>query len=175
MPMCCNDRMSRTIFFLVGALLLDSATAGCVGDKSAVRAEPRFKIIGEEAYDRTTNLTWQRCSAGATWDRKRGCIGDPKMMSLADAKQLAANAGKPWRLPTIQELYSIVEPRCSNPAIDPEVFPGVKSLGEGAPYWSSSKINEMPRLFYYLDFMSGEADGHTKGFSLAVRLVRGGK
>lgn len=97
-------------------------------------------------------------------------------MSLDEAKEYAHKLGGGWRVPTIEELYSIVEQKCSSPAINLEVFPSVKGLGEGAaPYWSTTKVKEIPSLIYYIDFLSGEADGHTKEFAMAARLVRGGK
>jgi hypothetical protein len=45
-------------------------------------------------------------------------------------------------------------------------------MSEGAPYWSSSKIEDLPMLFYFIDFWDARTDGHTLKFSLAVRLVR---
>ena len=96
-------------------------------------------------------------------------------MSLNEAKEYAQKLSGGWHVPTIEELYGIVERKCSDPAINSEVFPNVEDLGEGAPYWSTTKIKGMPSLIYYIDFLDGSADGHTKGFSMAVRLVRSGK
>lgn len=96
-------------------------------------------------------------------------------MGLCEAKEYAHKLSGGWRVPTIDELYGIVEQECSNPTINSEVFPSVKSLGESAPYWRVTKIKEMPSLIYNIDFLTGEADGHTRGFAMAVRLVRSGK
>lgn len=125
-----------------------------------------------EAFDRETELTWQRCSAGTTFKESAGCVGSPKLMTLADAIDFASQKGEGWRVPTIEELYSLVEHDQDNPAINTAVFPSVKGSSEGAPYWTVTAIEDLPMLTYFVDFMSGRVDGHTQGFSMAVRLVR---
>lgn len=125
-----------------------------------------------EAFDKRTKLTWQRCSAGVTWKEGVGCIGSPKLMSLEDARQFARQAGEGWRVPTIEELYSIVDQESENPAINSAVFSDIRDLGEGSPYWSVTQVKEMPMLIYFVDFMNGRVDGHSEGFAMAVRLVR---
>jgi Protein of unknown function (DUF1566) len=172
-------RMERHIACFVTVITIclnaTTATASCEKSRSASTPTSRFTLIEDKAYDQKTKLTWQRCSVGATWKKGAGCIGRAKLMNLTDATKFAKLVGNDWRVPTIEELYSIVERRCKNPAINTAVFPNVKDLGEGAPYWTSSKIEEIPPLVYYIDFLNGDADGHTKGFSLAVRLVRNNK
>jgi hypothetical protein len=93
-------------------------------------------------------------------------------MSLSAAKEVALNLAGGWRVPNIDELYSIAELNCSRPSINQEVFPSVTEMSEGAPYWSDSVIEDLPMLYYFIDFWDARADGHTPEFSLAVRLVR---
>lgn len=50
-----------------------------------------------------------------------------------------------------------------------------KNLDEGSPYWSTSRMEKMPTLFYYVDFMNGQVDAHSEGFVMAVRFVRNTK
>ncbi|MBI5592040.1 MAG: DUF1566 domain-containing protein [Deltaproteobacteria bacterium] len=164
-----------TYFVVAVCLNSDVVLGACDKNKSASTPTSQFILREGEAFDQKTKLTWCRCSVGTTWKKGAGCVGAVKLMSLEDAKQIAQKLGGGWRIPTIEELYSIVEQRCTNPAINSEVFPDVKNSGEGAPYWSVTKIKEMPSLIYYIDFLSSEADGHTKGFPMAVRLVRTGR
>lgn len=159
------------IAYLSSGLVL----ADCNKQQSPKAAASRFILNKGEAFDKVTKLTWSRCSVGGTWKQGTGCVGSPKLMSFEEAKHFASQAGSGWRLPTIKELCSIVEQGCENPAINSIVFPDIRDLGEGAPYWSVTRIEEMPMLIYYVDFMSGRVDGHSEGFVMAVRLVRNPK
>ncbi|WP_428035949.1 DUF1566 domain-containing protein [Amphritea sp.] len=146
--------------------------AACDEDFAESSPSSRFVLNGGEAYDQQTKLTWQRCSVGTTWTSDEGCVGKVKLLGLNKARQSAQQLGGGWRVPTIQELYSIVEQRCFNPTINSTVFPAVTNVGEGAPYWSDTPVEEIPSLIYFIDFIDGAIDGHSKGFPLAVRLVR---
>lgn len=153
----------------------DFAWGACDKGKTASTPSTRFTLNEALAFDQITKLTWNRCSVGTVWKNGK-CSGTAKLMRLDEAKEYAHKLGGGWRIPTIEELYGIVEQKCSSPAINSEVFPNIKDLGEGAaPYWSTTKSKEIPSLFYYIDFLSGKADGHTKGFAMATRLVRGGQ
>ncbi|ODC04596.1 hypothetical protein BFW38_14725 [Terasakiispira papahanaumokuakeensis] len=125
-----------------------------------------------EAFDPKTNLIWRRCSMGTTWQAGSGCVGSPASLSLEAAQHAARQAGEGWRVPTIDELYSLVDEDRENPAINTTVFPDITATSEGAPYWSVTPVQGMPRLIFFVDFMSGQVDGHTQGFALAARLVR---
>ncbi len=96
-------------------------------------------------------------------------------MSFNEAKEHAQKQGNGWRIPTILELYSLIENTCTAPTINSVVFPDIKDWAEGAPYWSNTYIKEMPSLIYYIDFQNGHVDGHTENFFMAVRLVHSGK
>jgi hypothetical protein len=165
-------RMSLACIFVAAYCSSGLVLGACDKNKTATTPSSRFTLNEGEAFDQRTNLTWSRCSVGTTWKNGK-CVGTVKLMSLGEATKYAHQLGGGWRVPTIEELYGIVEHRCSNPAINTEIFPGVRNLGEGSPYWSTTKIKEMPSLIYYVDFLTAEADGHTKGFAMAVRLVHG--
>ncbi len=169
-----NPIMKKIITFLALTSWLSSGAVLAACDESIAASTPssRFVLNGGEAYDPQTQLTWQRCSVGTTWTSDEGCVGKVKLLGLDKARQSAQQLGEGWRVPTIQELYSIVEQRCFNPAINARVFPAVTNLGEGAPYWTDTRIEEIPSLIYFVDFIDGSIDGHSQGFPLAVRLVR---
>ena len=165
-------KLVALVAVVITCLSSGSVLADC--DKQQLRkaASSRFVLNNGEAFDKVTKTTWCRCSAGTTWKEDVGCVGSPKLMRLEEARHFAKQAGDGWRVPTIKELYSIVEQECENPVINSIVFPDIRDLGEGAPYWSVTRIEEIPMLVYYIDFISGRVDGHSQGFAMAVRLVR---
>lgn len=147
--------------------------ADCDKQPAGNAADSRFVLNKGEAFDKETKLTWHRCSAGAAWKEGAGCVGTPELMCLEEARSFAKQAGNGWRVPTIKELYSIAEQECENTAINSIVFPDIRDFGEGAaPYWSVTRVENMPMLVYYVDFIHGQVDGHSDGFIMAVRLVR---
>ena len=77
-------------------------------------AGPRYEAIdAASVYDRFTQLTWQKMVAPDfhTWQG-------------ADDYCNALNAGSPpWRLPSVQELATIVDERLASPAVYGAVFP----------------------------------------------------
>ncbi len=169
--------MKKVIKIFMFFTCINSSTALAACDEKIVESSPSSSFIlnGGEAYDQKTELTWSRCSLGTTWMDGAGCVGTVKLMRLDEAKRTAQSLGADWHIPTIEELYSILEQKCTEPAINTTVFPSVKNFSEGAPYWTDTRIEDIPSLIYYIDFFNGGIDGHTKGFPLAVRLVRSGK
>ncbi len=166
--------MVRPMACLVIFLLLypGFAFGDCHAPGSGNAPTARFKLTGGEALDLTTELIWSRCSLGTAWKKGMGCIGAPKAMTLEEARGHVQKLGKGWRIPTIEELQGIVERECSKPAIDSAVFPDVKRSDKGSQYWSATRMDKLPTLFYYVDFMNGEVDAHSEGFVMAVRPVR---
>lgn len=163
-----------TLVLGFGAVLAGQlAIANCVDYDAQQALTQRFKVNHELVLDTKTQLTWQRCSVGTTWSADNSCRGEVDAMSLSAAKKLAQSLNDGWRVPTIHELYSLVEPQCRFPAINSAAFPSIQETDEGAPYWTVSTVEEIPILFYFVDFWEGNADGHSNDFSLAVRLVRG--
>ena len=90
-------------------------------------------------------------------------------------KELVKESGQGWRVPSGPELESIVERSCGQPVVDQAVFPDIRPNDEGAAeFWTTNPVG-VAELFYYFDFMTGLADGHNRGFHLAVRLVKTGR
>ncbi|AHJ13571.1 Lcl C-terminal domain-containing protein [Sulfurospirillum multivorans] len=130
-----------------------------------------------EVTDTKTGLIWSRCSLGQVWHKSKGCVGDVELLRRNEAEERVRSLGTKWRLPSIDELLTLVEPRCKSPMINAKFFGKVYNFtGEGAIYLSSSIYLEgdevMPTLFYTIDLMNGGVDAHTKSFVGAVRLVR---
>jgi hypothetical protein len=162
----------KKVLALVPVFLLPigAASAGCYD--TARGLQHRFVLNGAEAFDRKTGLTWKRCSLGKTWDGKGGCTGETNFVSLDDARERAKSAGADWHVPSGPELESIIDTGCGTPVVDTKVFPDIPADGDGmAEYWTTNPVGTA-KLFYFFDFMTGAADGHSRGFRLAVRLVK---
>jgi hypothetical protein len=131
-------------------------------------AGQRFEIRGngDRVYDSQTKLIWARCSVGLTW-KDGQCTGTTARFSFAEAQKQAGNG---WRVPTKDELFSLVDPnRKGFPTIDTTAFPDMDELFPW--YWTSTANGES--IAWYVDFK----DGYTSGFismssPFSVRLVR---
>lgn len=162
--------MKKLVLFLCFSSI--AVFAAAEESKTEGLSSLRFILNEGQAYDQETKLTWSRCSAGTNWKASEGCVGAVKLMGLDAALVYAHKFGAGWRVPTIDELYSIIDQRSSYPVINTKVFRTVKNSEEGMRYWSRTHVEEIPSLFYFVDFSDGLVDGHTKRFSLAVLLVR---
>jgi hypothetical protein len=122
--------------------------------------------------DRTTGLEWLRCTAGQRWNGFR-CIGVPKMMSWDQAQQAAASASKElggdWRLPTVDELQTLVCTKCPPPKIDQKLFPDTPA----APFWTNSKAPLSVGRYWTVNFFTGYLlSRNTTTMERYVRLVK---
>jgi hypothetical protein len=75
---------------------------------------------------------------------------------------------KDWRMPTDQELISIVDFSRVNPAIDTTYFPNTQSNW----FWSSSPLADYSYLAWFVDFFNGGSGNDFKDYDYNVRLVR---
>jgi hypothetical protein len=163
------------IRFILAVLLMGmpvrNSIAGCYG-QTETRSQTRFVLRGGEALDTKTGLIWQRCSLGMTWDSKHGCLGEVMSVGLDEAITQAKKLGGNWRVPSGPELESLIDRSCGGPVVDVSVFPDITKDEDGAAdYWTTNPVGTA-NLYYFFDFMSGQADGHTRGFQLSARLVR---
>lgn len=122
----------------------------------------------------STGLMWMRCTLGQTWNGTT-CIGSANLMdwpsSLSAAKNYKLDNYSDWRLPNINELESIAERRCAEPAINENIFPYTR-IGY---YWSSTPVIVDPQrtAASILNFSDGGVYSNPTTNKLAVRLVRG--
>ena len=73
-----------------------------------------------------------------------------------------------WRLPTVTELFGLVDHEKFRPAIDSDAFPGTKSDW----YWTSTDVASSSVYAWLVGFYDGHVgDGH-RSFRAFVRAVR---
>ena len=135
-----------------------------------------FTIKGNTVIDNATNLEWQRCRLGTTWDGS-GCLDDnasgeqyynwEQALQAADSNEL--NGHSDWRLPNIKELASIIEVACSAPPLNLDIFTDMPLT----VLWSSSPYSANIDFAWSLDVQAGYGD-HTllRLTYLHVLLVR---
>jgi hypothetical protein len=118
-----------------------------------------------------TRLIWQRCPLGQNWDGV-GCTGSAQLYDWQSALQTAEShqqdGASDWRLPNRNELASIVESRCFQPAINATVFPDTGPL----VYWTSSQLVAQPGQAWTVQFDHGAVQSANRTAAHAVRLVR---
>ena len=132
LPYCVVDTGQGRVFSDRGQLLkaprAGDAFFGQDGQRRIHRPNYTLSSDGMTVYDRNTGLTWQRSpdtNGDGVLDR-----GDKLTWQQAQARPAALNAAKygaysDWRLPTIKELYSLIDFR----GIDPSGMPGAETSG----------------------------------------------
>ncbi len=162
----------KKIAILAACCLMGTVNAAqtCNADVTATAPASHFTINADNTVtDNTTGLTWMRCSLGQTGSDCSG--GSAVEYAWAEALNEVANDHIGWRVPNINELRSIVELQCYNPAINLTIFPNTVS----SYYWSSSPHASNNGSAWGVSFSNGDALSGHKSNSRYVRLVRGGQ
>ena len=134
---------------------------------------PRYLIKGDTVYDKQANLSWQRCSVGQRWIDGTGCVGTVELFDFRTAQRQASGA---WRLPTKEELPTLVDAnrkaQQKKPMIDEVAFPNTDPKRQW--YWTSDAVGETGG--WYVCFGDGDLfNGYYEKRPFAVRLVRRGQ
>ncbi|GAB4167388.1 MAG: hypothetical protein Kow0020_00210 [Wenzhouxiangellaceae bacterium] len=113
-----------------------------VGERNPTTPSSDFRIVSDGIVEhRTTGLQWARCALGQQFIDGE-CVGDADVLTWSEAQQAVADLNrsgalggyKDWRLPSVDELLSIVE-RCREaPSINPEIFPNTPWTG----FWTAT-------------------------------------
>jgi len=106
--------------------------------------------------DTATGLVWQGEDDDMARDWKK---------AQDYAKALALAGQTDWRVPTVEELWSLANLLKCGPASE---WPGMKS----AHYWSSSTYVEKPQNAWVVYFGSGSINFSNKNNGYRVRCVR---
>ena len=133
----------------------------------------RFAIYGggtasgadDVVFDKETRLVWERSPAPdkqESWDAA---------IVYSYSKAVAKRKG--WRLPTVEELLSLVDPTQSNPTLSVgHPFINVKTDDF---YWSSTLgSSSLPTYAWGYNFGNGDTSNCLKSAKLYTWLVRGG-
>ena len=110
--------------------------------------------------DTKTGLMWEKEGC------KKSLIWNDAIASCNTLNLIKSRGYNDWRLPTIEELFSIVDYSRHDPAIDP-VFE-CKSYG----YWSSTTSAALPSYAWFVNFYSGYVNHFDKAYNYYVRAVR---
>ena len=88
-------------------------------------------------------------------------------VTLAEAEAYAASLGNGWRVPTLDELLSIVDPAKYDPACS--VFPDCPAVET----WTVTRWSGSPLVAYVVNFFDGDGDSAVSVNNLlTVRAVR---
>jgi len=134
---------------------------------------PRFVVLSNwssaAVLDRETGLVWERSPSTVvfTWENAQFHCNQ----SLKVGNRMG------WRLPTIQELASLVDAdpaNTANPRIPPgHPFMGVQSLT--SLYWSATSSATITGLAWVVNFEGGNVLQIGKSFPVFAWCVRGGQ
>lgn len=167
-----------------------------VVSQGALVCQPRFNANGDGTLtDNQTGLMWElqtsTCSGEITcvnnlysWSLS-GSVADGTLYTgfLATLNSDVSSTGTStcfanhcdWRIPTIVELGSIIEPGASgcgsgSPCIDPAFGPT-----QASPYLSSSLVAGQPVDAWGVYFLNGSVSTFYTLYSFYARAVRGGR
>ena len=114
--------------------------------------------------DPATNLIWE--DTLHTTDEKET---HDEAKTYCETLKVSDVAG--WRLPTLNELLTIVDYTRAYPAIIKEF----NHIETGTVYWTSTPYVRSKDEFWGVDFKDGATDGTSKNYSRYVRCVRAAK
>jgi hypothetical protein len=143
-----------------------SDLAACVLDKSTGLAW-ELKTDDDGIHDKDKDYRWGGIGAEATgtgffddWNNLLNATNKEKLCGFSD-----------WRVPTIDELKTLVITNNQGLAIDVNYFANTLA----SPYWSSSTYAKHPEHAQTVDFTNGNSHYYNgyRGNRLPLRLVRG--
>jgi hypothetical protein len=135
----------------------------------ALPAAQRFVVLAAfnnaAVLDKNTGLVWEKSPEETHLAWRAGgitCIN----------KNVGGQKG--WRLPSIPELASLIDPSVLSPG--PTLPPGHPFLGiqRAAFYWSATAETDHPTDAWYVSFDNGEVINFPKTFAINIWCVRGG-
>ena len=106
---------------------------------------------------------WKDSNTGLIWEK----LGSNKSMSWNEAIKYAKTLGNSWRLPTVQELITLIDFTKVNPACK---ISGTYS----SYYWSSTTfVHDTDYVWYIIGFGYGHINYSKKDNNFYIRCVKG--
>jgi len=136
-----NCRVAIIIYFL---LLTPNVTFG------------QFIENGHLVTDVRNNVYWLRCSVGQNWNiEDKTCEGKIVKLNHEEIsyaiEQASAQLGGSWRLPKLEELFSIVCETCDPSKINQKYFPEISREA----YWTQTRNFFNRKMFWSVNFLTG--------------------
>ena len=162
-----------TVFLAIVAIAMPAFAEQYCSDEGHARSfEQRDDGI---AIDRQRGLMWMRCAYGQRWNAGR-CEHNAETFTWKEAQMEIARFNDEggaygfidWRLPTIEELQSLVVPGCEDPALDTRVFPDAPVTA----YWTSTFDPVYEPGVMLVHFVNGRVYMGNRAVHWAMRLVR---
>jgi hypothetical protein len=126
----------------------------------------RFRVEGGTVVDRMTGLRWERTP---TFEASEPTA---ELSSFAQAArycdELVINGNASFRVPSVNELQTVVDETNPGLAIDSGVFPGAQAHG----YWSTSLLAEDATAAWLVSFFDGFSTPSELTTPNYVRCVR---
>lgn len=155
-------------------LASQAAQANCTLPSGNLEATPDSALTdnGNDTISHAkTGLMWKKCVQGRSG---ASCSGSTSNLTWQAALRQAVidnTAGfTDWRLPSRNELYSIVETGCASPAINVTRFPLTPASGL---FWTSTHAGDQaPDSVWAIRFSTATSQLTAKDATALVRLVR---
>ena len=134
-------------------------------------ASDRFELVlhDEAVLDKETGLVWAR---------NANLVGIMPLENWYEAIEYCYNleigSRKGWRLPTIEELSSLVDPHSTDPALPPGFASFFDNVSYGRRYWSSTTHVSFNDAAWCVNMESGYALAFNINSDGYVWPVRGG-
>ena len=134
---------------------------GVVGGTFQHRYEPQAHGDDMVVIDGATDLMWQRSGSRfkMSWQEAGSYVGDLNERRFAGYGD--------WRLPTVEELASLLEPIKKGDLYVAELFTPKQSW-----CWSADAVSGSRSAAWFVDFVNGLVDSIDMNVNLYVRAVR---
>jgi hypothetical protein len=156
------------LFPLVALAEIPDASGDCIEGLVETTPSKEFTPLefGAVVRHHRTDLEWQRCALGMDWNGT-GCSGTAVELTWQEALNEARDG---WRLPSVQELRTIMERCRRSPAVNPYVFPNTAPI-----FWSHSPDARDSDRAWMVFANQAVGAAYPKVWRHNVRLVRDGQ